>query len=62
MAGWSDTLGGMPGRGTPHAAIRIDPELWAKFDEAAKANGTDRSTLLREWIRQYVETNGKRPK
>lgn len=52
----------MPGRGTPHAAIRIDPAVWQQFDQAAKANGTDRSSLLREWIKLYVETSGKRPR
>jgi predicted transcriptional regulator len=52
----------MPGRGTPHAAIRIDPALWLRFDEAAKANGTDRSALLREWITAYVESDARPPR
>lgn len=48
----------MPGRGTPHAGIRIDPALWEHFRELAEAAGTDRSTVVRELIRWYVREPG----
>jgi len=49
-------------RGTPLKCIRIADALWQQFGEIAAANGTTRTELLRQWVRQYVETNGKRPK
>jgi hypothetical protein len=56
----------MPGRGTPHAGIRVPEALWQRFAELAEQVGTDRSTLLRAWIRWYVGEPGavapKRPR
>lgn len=44
-----------PTRGTPTRPIRIDPALWEKFGQAVEAAGdSDRSTVLREFIRWYV--------
>jgi len=51
----------MPGRGTPHAAIRVPPDVWDRFGEAAAAAGTDRSTILREFIRWYLRDDGAKP-
>lgn len=52
-----------PTRGTPTRPIRIDPALWERFGEATTARETDRSTVLREFIRWYVgEVGAKAPK
>jgi hypothetical protein len=51
----------MPGRGTPHAAIRVPAEVWQEFGEAAQQAGTDRSTLLRAWIEWYLNRPGAKP-
>lgn len=55
----------MPGRGTPHAGIRVPPELWEEFAAVAREQGTDRSTLIRAFIRWYLRkpeaTLPKRP-
>lgn len=48
------TLTGMPGRGTSRRAIRISDALWDRFGEVAETLGTDRATLIREWIRWSV--------
>jgi hypothetical protein len=37
-------------RGTTLRNIRVDDERWTFLDEYAKAHGTDRSALFREWI------------
>lgn len=34
--------------------IRIPDELWRAFDAAAKAAGTERSAVIREFIRWYT--------
>ena len=47
----------MPGRGTPHAGIRVPEALWQRFAELAHP---DRSTVLREFMRWYVGEAGAR--
>jgi len=51
----------MPGRGTQRRAIRVDDALWTRFAEVAEALGTDRATLIREWIRWSVGESGAQP-
>lgn len=56
-----DTLGavtGKSGRGTARQTIRIDESLWIAFGESAGATGSDRSTVLREFVRWYVREHG----
>ncbi|WP_435589826.1 hypothetical protein [Micromonospora aurantiaca (nom. illeg.)] len=48
----------MPSRGTPRWAIRVPENLWTAFGEATEAAGTDRSAVLREFIRWYVREHG----
>jgi hypothetical protein len=36
-------------------------ELWHRFGEAARAAGTDRSSVLREFIRWYVRDPDAKP-
>jgi hypothetical protein len=36
------------------ATIRIDEQLWADFDDYAKAHDTDRSALIRKFIKDLV--------
>lgn len=48
----------MPGRGTPHAAIRMPEDVWRRFGEAAKAQGTDRSALVRAFVAWYMREQG----
>jgi hypothetical protein len=38
--------------------MRIDDETWADFDEAAKMLGTDKSSLVREYIRWMLRRPG----
>jgi metal-responsive CopG/Arc/MetJ family transcriptional regulator len=45
---------GRSGRGTARQTIRVDQDLWTRFDEAAKRLGVDRSTWLREAVRWCV--------
>jgi hypothetical protein len=48
---------------TPHRQIRVDDEPWSQFGEAAKAEGTDRSALVRAFISWYLRLPGaKLPK
>jgi hypothetical protein len=55
----------MPGRGTPHAGIRVPEQLWQRFLEVAREQDTDRSALIRAFIAWYVREPGatlpKRP-
>lgn len=52
-----------PSRGTPTRPIRVDPDLWERFGVATTADGTDRSTVLRDFMRWYVrEPGAKVPK
>ena len=48
----------MPGRGTPLACIRVPEEVWKRFSEVARANDTDRSTVLRAFIAWYLRDPG----
>jgi hypothetical protein len=53
----------MPGKGTPMRAFRLAEAMWAKFGEAAARAGTDRGSILREFIRWYVgEPGAKMPR
>jgi hypothetical protein len=48
----------MPGRGTPRWAIRVPEDLWVRFGKVAASVGTDRSVVLRDFIRWYVREHG----
>jgi predicted transcriptional regulator len=48
----------MPGRGTPHAAVRIPEDVWRRFHELALAAGTDRSALIRQFVAWYLREPG----
>lgn len=39
---------------TPLHKLRAPLRLWQEFGEACEANGTDRSTVLRTYMRRYV--------
>lgn len=39
---------------TPLHKLRAPVRLWREFGEACEANGTDRSTVLRTYMRRYV--------
>jgi hypothetical protein len=39
----------------------MPPVLWDRFGEVADALGTDRASLLREWIRWAVGESGAQP-
>lgn len=43
---------------TPLRNLRIEDELWDRFEEATTALGTDRSTWLREAIRWCLREPG----
>lgn len=38
--------------------MRIDEDLWRRFGEAAHVRGTDRSTVLRQYIERYIAEEG----
>jgi len=40
--------------GTQHRSVRISDEDWADLDDAAKSAGTDRGTLIKQFIRWYL--------
>lgn len=49
----------MPNKpGTQHRSVRISDEDWSDFDVAAKSLGSDRGTVIKEFIRWYL----RRPK
>lgn len=48
------------GRGTARQTIRVDEDTWEKFGTRSQAAGTDRSTVLREFIRWYNREPGTR--
>ena len=53
-----DTLAvvtGKSGRGTARQTIRVDETLWAAFGASCEAEGSDRSTVLREYMARYVK-------
>jgi hypothetical protein len=47
-------------KGTPHKALRVDPDLWERFGEAVTlaqeryGEPLDRSAVLREFMRWYA--------
>lgn len=45
---------------TPARQIRIGDE-WYDFDAAAKSQGTERATLIREFIAWYLRKPGAKP-
>lgn len=51
----------MPSVGSPNRAFRLDDlDLWTRFGAAAAEAGSDRSAVLREFIRWYVRDLGAR--
>lgn len=44
--------------------IRVDDELWTRAKTRAKDESTSLSTLVRQWLTDYVETGsvGRQPK
>ncbi len=61
-----DTLAGVTGRsgrGTARQTIRVDESLWERFEAARQqAGATDRSAVIREFIRWYVHERGDKGK
>jgi hypothetical protein len=49
---------GRSGKGTARQTIRMDEDLWEKLDAAARAAGTHRSAVLRDFARWYVHERG----
>ncbi|MFC6090705.1 hypothetical protein [Saccharothrix lopnurensis] len=43
---------------TPHRQFRAEDDVWAKFGEAVKPLGTDRSAVLRDFVRWFVREPG----
>ena len=51
------------GGNTPTRPIRVDLDLWARFGDAVKARGVDRSAVLRDFMAWYARDAGaKMPK
>jgi metal-responsive CopG/Arc/MetJ family transcriptional regulator len=50
----------MPGKGTPRHAIRIPDALWAEFQAATHAAGTNPSETIRQLIRDWLNTHKQR--
>lgn len=48
------TLISMPGKGTANRTIRVDADLWNRAGEEASKAGTDRATVIKEFLRWYV--------
>jgi hypothetical protein len=42
------------GRGTERRHIRIDRELWDRFALSAEAQGRDRASLIRDFVRWHA--------
>lgn len=54
----------MPSRGSKHRIFRgLTDEEWEAFDHTTKARGTNKSAVLREYVRFYLRrgTAPKRP-
>lgn len=53
----------MPAEGTPFRRIRIDDDLWERFDGAVRRADPDsnRSVVMRKFIRWYVGDIGEAP-
>lgn len=43
---------------TPTRPIRVPLDLWGRFGEATKRQGTDRSAILRDFMRWYAHDDG----
>lgn len=43
---------------TPLRSIRMEDDLWSALDDAAKATGFDRSSLVRQIVRWYLGVPG----
>lgn len=50
----------MPTRGTQHRSVRVSDDDWDDMDEAAKSVGTDRGSLIKQFIRWYLRRPGAR--
>jgi hypothetical protein len=48
------------GRPTKHRSVRIEDDLWKPLEVAAAANGHDRSSLIRQFVRWYLAVPGAR--
>jgi hypothetical protein len=44
--------------GTQHRSVRVSDEDWGDLDTAARAEGTDRGTLIKQFIRWYLRRPG----
>jgi hypothetical protein len=44
----------MPGKGTRNRTIRVDDDLWNRAGDEAHKVGTDRATVIKEFLRWYV--------
>lgn len=53
----------MPPEGTPFRRIRLDDDLWQRFEEAVARSDPDsnRSVVLRKFVRWYVGDIGDFP-
>jgi len=44
-------------KGTPHRGVRIPDELWTEFLVATKTAGLNASEVIRQLVREWLETN-----
>lgn len=49
-----DTLPTVSSKGTDLQSFRLPAQLWKRFSDVAKERGTNRSEVLRSFIRWYV--------
>lgn len=54
LVGRHGTLSDMPGKGTRNRTIRVDADLWNRAGDAATDAGTDRATVIKDFLRWYV--------
>jgi hypothetical protein len=52
---------GKSGKGTARQTIRVEEDLWERFGESATAADSDRSTLLREFMRWHAGEPATKP-
>ncbi|MFY1686386.1 hypothetical protein [Plantactinospora sp. WMMB782] len=51
------------GKGKPRQTIRAEEDLWLRFDESTAAAGSDRSEVLREFMRWHAgDPNARLPR
>ena len=56
-----DRVGRVPNQPrSPHRSVRFSDEDWADLDAAAKAMGTDRGKLLKEFAHWFLRRKGAR--